>query len=316
MDKSTGDITVVVPTYNRRKTVGRALDSIRTQTVAPAEVIVVDDASSDGTAAWVRSVYPEVKLISLRHNGGAAHARNMAIQEACGDFIAFLDSDDKWDPDFLKESLEVLKNKPDSVLVASDVNMVLKNGERYVFQCRPTVDFPDTIEHLLLRNFITTMSCVVVKRDAVRLAGLLDENLRVVHDRDWYIRLAAFGRIVCTERPLVWRYFGADNLVVNLREYLRDVKRFQRRFFRTDMGTRYLASRRRLLAGTYEGFAGMAAGQGLNLAACRHYIAAFIYSCGDSRPQFRFLTRAGGAFVKGPRSLASRILRGKKRGAL
>ncbi|MGI9437045.1 MAG: glycosyltransferase family 2 protein, partial [Geminicoccaceae bacterium] len=93
--------SVIIPTFNRERTIERALESVLAQRQPAGEIILVDDGSSDGTTALVRRRFPDVRLLQFESNRGPAIARNMAIEHAVHDHLAFLDSDDAWDPDYL-----------------------------------------------------------------------------------------------------------------------------------------------------------------------------------------------------------------------
>jgi len=307
-------ISVIVPTFNRRETLGRALDSVRMQTLPAREVIVVDDCSQDGTAEWLPAAFPEVRFVSLSLNHGAPHARNVALREASGEFIAFLDSDDWWEPDFLQASVAALRRAPKAVMAVSDIRMVLLYGDapsQYIHRCRPVDRYRDMVEQLLLQNFITTMSCVVVSRRAIEAVGPLDETLRVVHDKDLYIRLSTQGDVVCTEQALIWRYIDSDNLVADLDRFLADNRRFWARFFTTPLGNGYRDLRWRVRSRTYEGFATMALGRGRRWTACRYSLLAFVYTCWDRRPELRLLRRAIDDAYGAMRSAVSGAVRGR-----
>ena len=287
--------SVVIPTYNRRATVGRAIESALAQSVAPAEVIVVDDASRDGTADWVALHHPGVHLVALTANGGAAAARNVALRAARGDAVAFLDSDDWWEPGYLASAERALQGAPDAVMAVSDVHMVLAYGPQpasYVQACRPNPVHPGLAQNLLLENFITTMSCVVVRRAAIERAGLLDERLRVVHDKEWYLRLAQHGGVACTGEPLVWRTIADDNLVANLGPFLADQFRFLDHVFDTPAGKSLRPLRWQARARVLEGFARMAHGRAQYAAAARYLLGAFAASCRDFHPDFPLLARS------------------------
>ena len=92
-------ISVVIPTYQREGTILRALESVLAQSLAPGEIIVVDDGSTDKTPDLIRQ-YPSVRLVRQKQSGSAA-ARNRGVQEASAAWIAFLDSDDEWERDHL-----------------------------------------------------------------------------------------------------------------------------------------------------------------------------------------------------------------------
>src|ERR1700728_3850120 len=103
-------VSVVIPTYNRAATIGRTLDSVVRQTHRPLEIIVVDDGSSDDTLRAVdrQGCTVPLTVLALGDNQGAAAARNQGIALARGDFVAFLDSDDEWQPDKIAKQLAAL----------------------------------------------------------------------------------------------------------------------------------------------------------------------------------------------------------------
>src|SRR6185437_6540351 len=105
---ASGDtISVIIPLYNRREEIGRAIASALRQSRAPHEVVVVDDASRDGSADAVAAL-GDTRIRLLRHeqNRGAAAARNTGIEAATGEWIALLDSDDEWEPEKLARQLD------------------------------------------------------------------------------------------------------------------------------------------------------------------------------------------------------------------
>jgi succinoglycan biosynthesis protein ExoO len=117
-------VTIIMPSYNARACIMRAIDSALAQTFDDFELVVVDDASSDGTAALVEQAYRDeerIKLIRLERNSGAAHARNAGLAVARGQWIALLDSDDAWQPDRLARLLDQ----------SADVDAVFDNLAEY-----------------------------------------------------------------------------------------------------------------------------------------------------------------------------------------
>jgi glycosyltransferase involved in cell wall biosynthesis len=108
--------SVVIPTYNRRNEVLRAIDSVFVQTLPAFETIVVDDNSTDGTIELIQEKYPTVKLIVNQKNVGGAIARNIGALSSTGDLIAFLDSDDEWQSAHLERAKEIfLACNPDGL---------------------------------------------------------------------------------------------------------------------------------------------------------------------------------------------------------
>jgi glycosyltransferase involved in cell wall biosynthesis len=98
-------VSVIIPSFNRKQDVVLAVDSVLSQTYPHVEVIVVDDASSDGTYEWLRKHYPQVKLIRNETGKGGAVARNQGAEAASGEYVAFLDSDDLWLPEHLEKKI-------------------------------------------------------------------------------------------------------------------------------------------------------------------------------------------------------------------
>jgi glycosyltransferase involved in cell wall biosynthesis len=123
-------VSAVVPTYNRRRYIRRALNSILAQTVAVHEIIVVDDGSSDGTADAVEAWYgPKVRVVR-QQNGGVSAARKRGIEEARGEWIAFLDSDDVWVAEHNEHLLRAAAAAPKDVAwVFGDLRVVTDAGE-------------------------------------------------------------------------------------------------------------------------------------------------------------------------------------------
>src|SRR3954470_7513973 len=97
------NVSAIIPTFNRRQYIQRAIDSVLAQTLPVDEIIVVDDGSKDGTAAAVEAWYGSRVRVIRQENSGVSGARRRGIQEATGEWIAFLDSDDEWSPERNKQ---------------------------------------------------------------------------------------------------------------------------------------------------------------------------------------------------------------------
>jgi glycosyltransferase involved in cell wall biosynthesis len=241
MNSETADVTVVMPAFQAAATIGPALDSIADQTTPPREVIVVDDGSTDGTVEAVRTRRTRfsgtwLRLFRQDHRGPGA-ARNRALSEAQGRYIAFLDADDLWLPTKLERSLEVLR-AGNHIMVAHDIIEVTVSGERHV-DCRARwLRNPgDPLRTLYLRGYISS-STVVVEREAVLAAGGFNADLPSAQDYDlWLTILARIGpRFELFAEPLLrYHLHGAGitgkieqrqrcNLAI-LRAHVDDLKR-------------------------------------------------------------------------------------------
>ena len=136
-------VSVVIPTYNRAGTVGRAIASALAQTDQDREIIVVDDGSTDATAAVVARLGDAVRYVR-QENRGVAAARNRGIREARGAYVAFLDSDDEWLPEKLDRQVTVLEREP--------LQRLARDGELVVYEHRGFWQPMDTYREYQLLN--------------------------------------------------------------------------------------------------------------------------------------------------------------------
>ena len=108
--------SIIIPTYNRADSISHTLESCFAQTFEDFEVVVVDDGSKDNTVEVLRSIEDPRLVVLTQANAGPAAARNTGMQNASGDYIAFLDSDDVWYPDFLATAEQMLASNPEQIL--------------------------------------------------------------------------------------------------------------------------------------------------------------------------------------------------------
>lgn len=185
-------ISVVIPAYNAAPYVARAIESVLNQTVAPTEVIVVDDGSTDRTAQVVEGYEPSVRLLRRTQNGGPAAARNSGIRATTGEWIALLDADDSWLPRKLERQLPWLADPAVGVVHALWTTMDDQTPP-------PVVGFQELWE----RNRIIASSAVI-RRSALAAVGGFDESrsLLALEDYNLWLRLALAGWpiVTCPER--------------------------------------------------------------------------------------------------------------------
>jgi len=207
-------VSVVVTAYNHERFIGETIRSLLAQTYPPSEVIVVNDGSTDGTAAAVRAFGDRVRLID-QANAGVAGARNAGVRAASGELVAFIDGDDLWDAHKLAIQVEAFNQFPNTGLIVADVDHfsdaeVLWSGQLHMkFFATGETRFHllQAYERLVAGNFINTTSQVMAPRRVLEEIGLSDAQFPLASDYDLYLRIAERYPIVLVDRVLAhWRY--------------------------------------------------------------------------------------------------------------
>jgi hypothetical protein len=221
------NVSVVIPTYNRAHTVLDAVWSVLTQRFRDLELIVVDDGSTDDTAARLAAVGdPRLQVIMGRHAGVSA-ARNLGVAKASGDLIAFLDSDDLWHPDKLACEVAFLTRHPEVDAVFTDLEK--RHGDQ-VFPSfmRETAVFsrrlararypeglvlePRQMRLCLLQEVPIKPSALTLRRAAFDAVGGFDETWSSSEDWEFLLRLAREHRFGYLDRPLAVLHISPDSL--------------------------------------------------------------------------------------------------------
>jgi glycosyltransferase involved in cell wall biosynthesis len=184
-------ITVITPAYNVGRYIGEAIDSVLAQSFEDFEYLIVDDGSADNTADVIGQRAAgdrRVRQIATDH-AGACHARNVAIAQASGEFIAFLDGDDRWHPRFLDDQLSLLESAgSDVAAVFARSRVMSETGRVYLlrWQRAGRYDFDDM---LICSCPPRTGSSLLIKRKAFEAVGLFDEHLESAQDLDMWLRI-------------------------------------------------------------------------------------------------------------------------------
>lgn len=200
-------ISVVIPLYNKRATIRRALDSVRAQTVSPFEVLVVDDGSTDGGAEQVAAMACWCRLIR-QQNAGVSAARNRGARECCGDWVAFLDADDEWLPGFLAAITTLVRAYPAAGLCAAAYFLQPPGGvrRRNVLRGLPVAFqsgiFPRYFYVAAQSAPPVCSSAVAVRRDRLLMLGGFPEGVAVGEDLLTWARFAAAAPLAYTREPL------------------------------------------------------------------------------------------------------------------
>ena len=203
------DVSVIIPTYNRSAMVSEAVASVLAQRDASFELIIVDDGSIDRTGEQIcrltaKSNHP-VRLVTIDNRGPAA-ARNAGSALAAAPLLAFLDSDDLWQPYKLKRQLALMRQNPECAISQTD-EIWLRNGQRVnpgLRHRKPRGDyFIDS-----LRTCLISPSATMMRTCLFHSLGGFDEDLRAAEDYDLWLRLLTLYEVELLEEPLIIRRAG------------------------------------------------------------------------------------------------------------
>lgn len=198
------EISVIIPAYNRAHTLERSIHSVLSQTYRPAEVIVVDDGSTDNTVDIVER-FEGIRLLSTPNRGVSA-ARNTGIAHSTGDWIAFLDSDDKWDSKKLITQVEFHEANPQIKISQTD-EIWIRNGRRVNPMEKHQKKGGWIFEDLLPLSLVSP-SAAFIKRDLLDSVGPFDETFPVCEDYDMWLRVSKGNEIGFLPQKLIIKYGG------------------------------------------------------------------------------------------------------------
>ena len=220
-------LSVVIPAYNAESTLGRALNSVLSQTCPANEIIVVDDGSTDGTAKVAESFGESVNFFR-KENGGSSSARNFGISKCQYEWVAFLDSDDAWLPCHNEHFRDLLLNHPE-LHWAFGRYEIEKNGQRVRLSslgCLATEKQHGAIFdplNLLATKCSIWTGAVVVRRSFLKEVGGFDERQKTSHDTDLWFRLAlAHRQIGFASQPVAKYNVGNTDSLTGLAAYGND----------------------------------------------------------------------------------------------
>ena len=198
-------ISVIIPTFNRIDTLGRALRSVLAQTFAPYEVIVVDDGSTDGSGDFIKREFPTV-MYRFQENKGVSAARNQGMEMASGEWFAFLDSDDEWLPQKLARQRDLINKNPDHKLCHTE-EIWIRNGRRV----NPKTRYQKSggwIYEKCLPLCVISPSSVLLERSLITEVGGFDESLTACEDYDLWLRICSREPVLFIEEAMMKKYGG------------------------------------------------------------------------------------------------------------
>lgn len=203
-------VSVIVPTYNRWPRLAAAVRSVLAQSYRDFELIVVDDGSTDDSAVELAQFASALRYFHQERRGVSA-ARNLGVAQSRGRLIAFLDSDDLWQPDKLAVQVRFMETAP-QVKICQTEEIWLRNGVRVNPKLKHRKPSGD-IFIASLQLCLVSPSAVVLTRELFDQVGGFDESLPVCEDYDLWLRIARDHAVALIEEPLVIKHGGhADQL--------------------------------------------------------------------------------------------------------
>ena len=191
-------VSVVIPTYNRVDYLCEAIKSVLNQTWTDIEIIVVDDASTDNTREVCRKNFPEIILIKNEISVGGGEARNIGIRHSKGEYIAFLDDDDRWVPHKIERQMQIMLNK--EVSLVSCCYYEVKGEKHTVVNVNEIKEEQD----LLYKNDFGGASMFLTKKYFLERVGGFNKTLKSGQDWDLLLKLWEVGSFSVCKEPLVF----------------------------------------------------------------------------------------------------------------
>lgn len=217
---SSNIVSVIIPTYNRADTLDRAITSVLGQSYQPIEVIVVDDGSTDHTAEVLAAFGDSIRVIRQENRGPSA-ARNTGVAASIGKIIAFLDSDDTWEPTKLERQVRLMeRGGREVVCCVCNAELISAGGVS-----QTSFGVAKVLSHLnegywtnpapvLASRFILFNQVVAIRKEAFEHVGGFKEHMRLLEDHDLAFRLALLGPWAFISDPLVRKYNDEDGVGV------------------------------------------------------------------------------------------------------
>jgi glycosyltransferase involved in cell wall biosynthesis len=195
-------ISVIIPAYNASRYLAEAIASVRAQVDVAVEVIVVDDGSTDDTAAVALACGPDVRVVA-KANGGAATARNAGVAASQADLVAFLDADDLWPVGQLARLAHLLASEPSVLMAIGQTQLVREDDVKGTGRGLVPVGAP---------WHAPVFGSGLFRRQVFTVVGPMDPSLQPAEDLDWFIRARerAVPTLVVDEVTLLYRWHGAN----------------------------------------------------------------------------------------------------------
>lgn len=239
---STPLVSVIIPTYNRRRWIGECLAAIKAQTYSNVETLVIDDRSTDDTVPWLRSEprYGFAQIHVQPKNGGASEARNAGIRLSKGELVVFIDSDDVLAQNHIEKAAKIFQQQPEAGLFCCDSTIIGPDGE-LLYEGRTWHEIQSELKQYPVKSGLRSLVDVflfsncfpgfTLRRDVLDRVGYFDQSIFPMDDYDLALRVAGGGYgVYYSHEPLALRRdhigqaSGPANSVVTCREQIRTLR--------------------------------------------------------------------------------------------
>lgn len=198
-------ISVIIPTHNRCDLLKNAIDSVLNQTYKDFELIIIDDASTDDTEKYINSINSDkISYIKNRISVGGSQARNIGMENANGEYIAFLDDDDEWIYNKLEKQIALFEKDKELGLIYTGVKLKYED-HNITYNTIPSLR-GYVFNKILIKNYIGVTPSVMIKKEVINKAGNFDKSLPARQDYDFWIRICKYYKIDYVKEPLVISY--------------------------------------------------------------------------------------------------------------
>ncbi|MEW5943859.1 MAG: glycosyltransferase [Pseudomonadota bacterium] len=242
-------VSVIIPCYNGERFLREAIDSALAQTYSPVEIIVVDDGSTDGSAAIMASFGDRIRVVR-QPNAGLPEARNVGIRSSQGAMLAFLDADDYWERDFLARMVEALDRTGAGIAYCGWQNVGLPGPRGQPFVPPDYEADPAKLEKLV-GGVRWPVHAAVVRREVVDSVGGFDPALESCEDFAFWIRAATVWPLALVPETLAYYRHHGNQMTSKRLMIVRNHFRVQRQFLRERPEVARKLGRRRVRALTY-----------------------------------------------------------------
>jgi glycosyltransferase involved in cell wall biosynthesis len=206
-------VSIIMPTYNRAVYIGETIDSIRNQTYANWELIIVDDGSEDNTEEVVRKIDDNrIQFLKAGRTGNASKIKNIGLEKVTGELIAFIDSDDLWAPTKLEKQVNALDEYPEAGFSLTG-GYNFKNIDQplgYFYEQREGIKYGDVFISFFKSEIAATTPALILRKECVQIAGSFKDT-KWHADADFMLNLSRHFKAVILYEPLFYRRLHDTN---------------------------------------------------------------------------------------------------------